>query len=309
MIKDLVSIIIPVYNRKTIIEEVVECSVNQTYKNIEVIIVDNNSTDGTYEFLKSKYEDNHSVCIYQNETNIGPVRNWKKCLEYAHGEFCKILWSDDLMENEFIEKAVNILRKENDIAFVYSKVSGAQVGMDRNYGITSYSLGRDGKYEKDIFLEKMCRFDGSVPLSPGCALFRTKDIKIVTEIPNDFEISYLDTGAGPDVLIYLFASKNYKYIYYLDDVLNYFRSHSGSISCSGIDLYYSYLTALLYFMTNILRNKKYKMMLLKNAIMHCVESGKTFIETYEIIKRCDKGISFLIFFILYEKEILAFIGK
>lgn len=302
MVKDLVSIIIPTYNRKAIIEDAVECAVRQTYRNIEIIIVDNHSSDGTYEFLKSRYEDNPIVKIYRNDVNLGPVKNWEKCLEYSNGEFCKILWSDDLMEDEFVEKAVKVLKNKKDVAFVYSKVSGARIGAARKYGIISYSLGRTGKYNKDVFLEKMCKSDGSVPVSPGCALFRTKDIKIVEEIPNNFAIDYLSTGAGPDVLIFLFATLNYQYIYYIDEVLNFFRSHKGSISCSGINLYYSYLTAKLYFVNLVSPNKKYKKMLLEDVIKHCINESKKLKEIYLMVKKCDQTVTVSEFILLYLKK-------
>lgn len=309
MVKGLVSIIIPTYNRKGIVEDAIECAIRQTYKETEIIIVDNHSTDGTYEYLKKRYEDNQNVRIYTNDVNLGPVKNWKKCLEYSNGEFCKILWSDDLMEDEFVEKAVKVLQNNRDVAFVYSKVSRTRIGAKRKYGITFYSLGRTGKYKREVFLEEMCNLRGAAPVSPGCALFRTKDVKIVERIPNNLGIDYLSTGAGPDVLIFLLATVNYPYIYYIDEVLNFFRSHNGSISDSGIELYYSYLTAKLYFVNFVLPNRKYRKLLLEDAIKYCIYKNEKIRETYLIVKRCDQTVTNSEFILLYQKKIYQYLKE
>ena len=65
-----VSILIPVYNRAKIISETLNSAVNQTYKNIEVIVVDNKSTDNTFEIVKEFAKSHSNVKVYQNEENI-----------------------------------------------------------------------------------------------------------------------------------------------------------------------------------------------------------------------------------------------
>ena len=299
MVRGLVSIIIPTYNRRDIIVEAIESALNQTYKNIEVIIVDNNSTDGTYEFLQEKYRAVDFIKLYKNEENLGPVRNWEKCLRYSDGEYCKILWSDDLMEATFIEKAIEILNQENEVAFVYSKVSKVQIGDKCNYGTISYSLGQTGKYSKNVFINKTCKSDWSVPVSPGCALFRTQDIKIIEKIPNCFCIDYMSTGAGPDVLIYLFSMLNYKYVYYIDEVLNFFRVHGGSITCSGIDLYYSYMTAKLYYVKEVAPNRKCEKILIENIVLNSIQKGEKAGTIKRLIKQFDKDIGNIEFWLIY----------
>ena len=115
---DKVSILIPTYNREKIILETLNSAVNQTYKNIEVIVVDNKSTDNSYKIIKDFAKSHPNVKVYQNDTNIGPVRNWRRCMDYATGEYAKILWSDDLIAPDFIEKTLPWLADNDDIAFV-----------------------------------------------------------------------------------------------------------------------------------------------------------------------------------------------
>ena len=86
-----VSVLIPVYNRQNLIETTVKSALDQTYQNTEIVIVDNKSTDNTWKILQALAQTDDRVKIYQNETNIGPVRNWLRCINEATGEYAKIL--------------------------------------------------------------------------------------------------------------------------------------------------------------------------------------------------------------------------
>lgn len=66
-----ISVIIPSYNRKEFINKAVESVLNQTYKNVEIIIIDDGSTDGTYELFQQEYKDKHNIIMYKNEKNSG----------------------------------------------------------------------------------------------------------------------------------------------------------------------------------------------------------------------------------------------
>ena len=94
-VQPLVSIVIPVFNRETLVQEAIESALKQTYDNIEIVVVDNCSTDKTWEVLQ-KY-NNPKIKIFRNNTNIGPVLNWKKGIELSSGEYIKLLFSDDMI--------------------------------------------------------------------------------------------------------------------------------------------------------------------------------------------------------------------
>jgi len=92
---DLVSILIPTYNRKKLVERAINSALKQTYKKIEIIISDNCSTDGTLEYLQELYGNNKNIKIFDNSTNKGSVRNWINCIEKSSGHSSKLLFSDD----------------------------------------------------------------------------------------------------------------------------------------------------------------------------------------------------------------------
>lgn len=88
------SVIIPVYNMEKFLEECLESVLNQTLKDIEIICIDDGSTDRTKEILK-KYEKQNSniIVLHQNREGAGSARN--KGLEYAKGQFVAFMDSDD----------------------------------------------------------------------------------------------------------------------------------------------------------------------------------------------------------------------
>ena len=76
MYAPLVSVLIPVYNREILVRKTIESAVNQTYDNIEIIVIDNQSTDGTFEVIQEYAERYDNVWCFQNDVNMGPVLNW-----------------------------------------------------------------------------------------------------------------------------------------------------------------------------------------------------------------------------------------
>jgi glycosyltransferase involved in cell wall biosynthesis len=119
---DLVSILIPTYNRKKLVERAINSALKQTYKKIEIIISDNCSTDGTVEYLQELYGNNKNIKIFDNSTNKGPVRNWINCIEQSSGHYSKLLFSNDTISPNYVEETVKILKEQKDVGFVYTPV-------------------------------------------------------------------------------------------------------------------------------------------------------------------------------------------
>ncbi len=253
----LVSILIPVYNRQKIVKETLESAINQTYKNIEVIVVDNKSTDNTFEVVKEFTKSYPNVKVYQNEEDIGPVKNWRRCLNYATGEYVKNLWSDDLIAPTFIEKTLPYLTDYEDVGFVFS---GTEIFSDDTEQRTkAYFIGNTGIYDTKKFIEDSLLW-GSSPVSAGCALFRKIDLErnILIDIPNKFGIDFNLKGAGNDVLVYLLTAKDYPKFAFINETLSFFRAHKGSITIlsSKSDLAKFYHIAKAYFVENYLPNNR-----------------------------------------------------
>lgn len=101
----LVSIIIPVFNRETIVCKTIESVLAQTYRNLEIIIVDDGSTDNSYKECSAYAEkDNRIVLLKKKNGGVSSARN--AGLEVLHGEYVFFLDSDDFIYDDAIEKLV-----------------------------------------------------------------------------------------------------------------------------------------------------------------------------------------------------------
>ncbi|MDU4937967.1 MAG: glycosyltransferase family 2 protein [Clostridium sp.] len=109
---DLISIIIPVYNVRNYIEKCLYSVINQTYSNIEIIIVDDGSTDGSSEVCDEiASKDNRIKVIHKENGGLSDARN--KGIENANGEYILFLDSDDWVKKSWCERMYELL-KEND---------------------------------------------------------------------------------------------------------------------------------------------------------------------------------------------------
>ncbi len=114
----LVSISIPVYNAEKTIAETVQSILDQTYQNLEIIIVDNASTDSTLKILQ-KFKDPR-IKIYKNEKNIGAEKNFSKCVRLANGEYTAIFHADDVYLSTMVEKQIEIFQNNPNIGAVFT---------------------------------------------------------------------------------------------------------------------------------------------------------------------------------------------
>ena len=114
---ELVSVIIPCYNVSTFIELCVESVVTQSYKNLEIICVDNNSSDNTFAILEQLQSKFKQVQI-ATETKPGASAARNKGLGMAKGKWIQFLDADDLIENQKIEHQINLLSNHPNTQFV-----------------------------------------------------------------------------------------------------------------------------------------------------------------------------------------------
>ncbi len=115
-----VSVIIPVYMGEKFIEESLECVFNQTYKNIEIIVVYDKSEDKTLERLE-KYKEKIILIKQPEKTKLSIARNVG--IKHASGEFIAFLDADDLMHPKRIELQVKLLKENPEVGLCYTYVA------------------------------------------------------------------------------------------------------------------------------------------------------------------------------------------
>lgn len=132
-----ISVIVPIYNTEKYLERCIRSIMNQTYKNIEIIAVNDGSTDNSLGILeKLKCEDDRIIIINQENMGVSKARN--KGLNCATGDFIGFVDSDDFIEKDMYEIMINHLIEENaDLcrikAFIYNREGGIEeISKERN---------------------------------------------------------------------------------------------------------------------------------------------------------------------------------
>ncbi|MUK67976.1 glycosyltransferase family 2 protein [Aliivibrio fischeri] len=195
----MVSVVIPVYNRANVINNTLNSVASQTYKNIEVIIVDDCSND-SHE-LKRKLENyDLNIKYIRHETNLhgGAARNTG--IDIAKGEYIAFLDSDDLWSVDKIEQCINKGVSKNEI--LYSKIEDRklikpQYAFDNNKGVDEYLIvERQTMQTSSLFMRssfaKIVRFD------PSLKRFQDTDFIIRAQKLFEAKFSLVDS-----VLVYM----------------------------------------------------------------------------------------------------------
>lgn len=156
-----VTVIIPCYNRESYVGKTIESALNQSYPNIEVIAVDDCSTDSTYEVLKSF---GGRIRVMRQTENRGQSAAINMALRLSDGEFVAILDSDDIWDQEKIAFQVDYIAKHPEVGLIY--VNGYSMDED---GTIQYKLYRPGHKEENR--PELLLLDCYIFL-PSCSLVR-----------------------------------------------------------------------------------------------------------------------------------------
>lgn len=113
-----VSICIPTYNRANVVGSTINSALSQTYSDLEIIVVDNASTDDI-EGLIATYQDPRLKFVKNNE-NLGIFGNFNRCIEVSNGEFLHILHSDDYIDPDFTKTCVSFFDDHPNVALTFS---------------------------------------------------------------------------------------------------------------------------------------------------------------------------------------------
>lgn len=200
-----VSIIIPVYNCEPYLQECLDSIINQTYKNTEIILINDGSTDNSEKIIK-RYLKKYSNIKYKSQTNSGQSVARNKGLELATGDYIMFVDADDFIELNMIEKLLKPFDKNDiDISFCEYSIYYEKNNIEKFQTING--LSKDPKREY-IFS----------PPSPCVKLFKAEFLK-------DFKfpegIIYEDLAAIP----FLIAKAN---VYYVNEYLYYYRKNYSS---------------------------------------------------------------------------------
>jgi alpha-1,3-rhamnosyltransferase len=116
----LVSILLPSYNHCKYVEQAILSIINQTYQNIELIVIDDGSNDGSHEIIQSLH--NKFNFFYRHRPNKGLIGTLNELASLASGKYISLFSSDDLSDKNKIAELVKYMEENPQLAMVYSKI-------------------------------------------------------------------------------------------------------------------------------------------------------------------------------------------
>ncbi|MDE0471312.1 MAG: glycosyltransferase family 2 protein [Ekhidna sp.] len=103
----MVSVCVPVFNGSPFIERCLKNILTQSYSNIEVLVIDDNSTDSSSEIIEEISKSDDRIIFNKNSNSLGLAANWNECLKKARGDWIKFQFQDDLMIRNTIQKMLD----------------------------------------------------------------------------------------------------------------------------------------------------------------------------------------------------------
>lgn len=224
MSQELVSIISPVYNGERYIANFLDSVLEQTYENIELIIVDDGSTDNTDKIVKSykgKFDNCQYKLIYmQQSENKGQAAAINVGLKVFSGFFLMWMDSDDILYPEAIEKKVNYLKKNPNMDFVLNKGEIVDyLNVNKPIGI----LERKHHNTEERFFEDLLS-EHNVVFCPGTIMVRRESL---TKAIPDLHIYESREGQNWQLMLPLAYTCKHGY---LDEILFKYVVHNDSHS-------------------------------------------------------------------------------
>jgi alpha-1,3-rhamnosyltransferase len=220
----LVSVVVPSYNHEAYIEKCIISVINQTYKNIELIVVDDGSTDRSREILESLQKQYGFVLVFQDNQGISKTLN-RAIRQYAHGKYITGSSSDDFMMLDKIERQVNYLESDPDCSLVFGKV----------YMVDSQGQIIEGFTVVDPVEDpvKSVQFEGLIERNciPAPSIMYRKD-KWEECGGYDEDSLIEDWGLW---LAFAYSGK----IVYLDEYFAYYRWHGSNLTTNTLKMYTS----------------------------------------------------------------------
>jgi glycosyltransferase involved in cell wall biosynthesis len=213
-----VSIAIPLYNCESHIGETIESVLAQTFKDFELTVLDEQSTDRSAEIVQSLKDPR--IHYEKNPERLGFFKNWNRCLEVMNGAYCKLLPHDDTLEPTCLERQVEILDKHPEVELVHC----ARKIIDPSGHILTHRKSKESSGVKDSndSLRRIVR-SGTNPIGePASVMFRNSTKKRIDGF-SDADMYSIDVEYWSRLLA---EGKRY----YIDEVLSSFRVWPDSAS-------------------------------------------------------------------------------
>ena len=217
-----ISIIVPIYNGEKFLDECIESILNQTYKNIEIILVNDGSTDESLNICnKYKKEDKRIIILNIKNNGVANARN--EGIKKSTGEYISFVDSDDILFPSYIETLYTTINRENvDVVRCNYIKKDYENGKETKGNLSNL---KDKKYFSKDFNEliiNFCTLNNNIPCYVWLLLIRKDKI-----IEFDKTLKYME-----DTDFYMRLLMNINNIYFLNEYLYVYRVNNEGISNS-----------------------------------------------------------------------------
>jgi len=165
----LVSVTIPMYNSARFIRRTVESVLQQTYRNFELLVYDDNSQDESYEIVEAIGDPR--IRLVRNPENLGPEGNWNKAVSEVRGKYVKLICGDDILYPDCLAKQVAVFEDHRNSGV--SLVCGQRtvIDADDNALIRKINFIDHGRHEAAEVSRKIIRMGTNILGEPVCGLY------------------------------------------------------------------------------------------------------------------------------------------
>lgn len=235
----LVSIIIPVFNAEKHLDETITSAINQTWKNKEIIIIDDGSTDSSYDIAKN-YESVNLKVLTQKNKGASAARNYG--FNYSKGEFIQFLDADDLLsENKIEEQLTGLINYPSYFGVcdtVYFKDGQNPLTIEPTITWYSQSFNNNIDFLMNLYGGELVGPNLGGMIQPNCWLAPRKILELAGNWNEDLSVD----DDGEFFCRVLLQAKG---IYYNPKSLNYYRKHKNAQNLSAQLTYKGYKSMLL----------------------------------------------------------------
>lgn len=213
MKKELVSIIVPLYNASKFIDDTINTVLNQTYENWELLFINDCSTDDSIKIIK-KYKDNR-IKIINNKENSGAAISRNVGIKASKGRYICFLDADDLWKEEKLQKQIDFMRK-NNCAFSFT---GYEFALEN--GIPN---------GKKVFVPNKINYKQALK---NTTIWTSTVMLDMKKLDKD-DIYMPNVRRGQDTATWWKILKKVDYAYGLNDILSFYRRTNTSLSSNKI---------------------------------------------------------------------------
>ena len=309
----MISVLIPVFNCVQYLGKTVFSVLQQSFQDFEIIILDDCSTDYSYELALELSKGDSRIKVFRNEVNLGMLENWNKGIELCHQPYFVKLDADDLWEPDFLQQSMEVLNKYPDVGIVFTKYIEIDKEGNRNpdseWELPAFAIERPFSCIPLVKSgpDKMLQYP---ILRQGLSVMRRS---IIDEIGGYQYLETKETQASTDTEFYFRIGAHHN-IFCIDENLYLYRIHKESISrkdaADGLGekkLHEIRMTIIKYYFKNtFISTKEYKKFIKQSEL---IDSPSLINNYYKTGNTSKAVIAFLRLLVKHPLFTLKFYGN